>query len=785
MNSTTPPAPMSQANPVELMRFTQETIRRRIDEQLSPSDRLIAHSAEDITMRYARTGFWIGTLAGGMLAFRSRLIAGRRAMQAGNLPRLFFPSKPGQAGKLEEELAKNAAKADGAAFKEKIKEKSADEIRRSKAVFFGKAIGYGILGSFIGTQSGVYFGKGAADRMLKKSGRIEAIQAAQQRGVALAAQEISQKTGGKVVMEQVRGIAGGSGLGGSREDLEDGIGYQEPGRELSHETMSQGIGYSDRAPPQENFPENLSGAAPSGSTLPGSPSSSNDQSSRWDQLRRSRANPPSSWDVLREANNPSRDSQRQNVSEGVEDSSARESRLDKERRKKEFEALFDQEAKGGDDGLGDKETNLPIPGRKSPRFEKRMTAKVIPNAIEVTTLHASHTFSSFLARDAAFKLIVEICQHVHPGENLAPDGDSTSTPYAAEPDVDVKSQISFEDEKGEKKSHKFKTGIAAIKNHIRSASIDTRKTSSSPTEAEKVKRQAQAGGGGSGGHAATVYDGPEYKNEALDCILPTSPDKAYELFFANEEFLKKFLEEKENLKGVDIGPWKAVDGDAAAKDDDHALKERDMSYLKPLNAPVGPKQTHCIIYDKNDQMDPETVTTEVEWTKVNRMLRGVIERGAIDGQKTYHKDLEEAVRANIEANKDEYGVETSGEPPAPRCAATSSSSSSDSGSFLDMLPVSPTALLLGLVATAARSARIGHPAEVANAVSRVLGDFNSLHQQRVAGASGQGVAGEVEHLKKVLAGLESHISNIAEQVSKAVGQVKEASDRMEGVRAML
>lgn len=131
------------------MRFTQETIRRRVDEQLSPSDRLIAHSSEDLVMRYARTGFWVGTLAGGMFAFRSRLIAGRRAMQQGSLPRLFYPTKPGQAGKLEEEIAKGAAQAEGA-FKEKIKEKSADEMRRSKAIFFGKAVGYGILGSFIG-----------------------------------------------------------------------------------------------------------------------------------------------------------------------------------------------------------------------------------------------------------------------------------------------------------------------------------------------------------------------------------------------------------------------------------------------------------------------------------------------------------------------------------------------------------------------------------------------------------------------------------------------------------
>lgn len=85
-----------------------------------------------------------------MLAFRSRFIAGRRAMQQGRLPRLFYPSKPGQAGKLEEELAKNAAKADGEAFKEQVKEKSADAVRRSKALFFGKAIGYGIFGSVLG-----------------------------------------------------------------------------------------------------------------------------------------------------------------------------------------------------------------------------------------------------------------------------------------------------------------------------------------------------------------------------------------------------------------------------------------------------------------------------------------------------------------------------------------------------------------------------------------------------------------------------------------------------------
>lgn len=85
--------------------------------------------------------------------------------------------------------------------------------------------------------------------MVEKTGRVEAIEAAQERGMNLAAQEISQKTGTRINLEKhLRGSSGGRPItsSGGSEDLQDGIGYQEPGRELSHETMSQGIGYSDR-----------------------------------------------------------------------------------------------------------------------------------------------------------------------------------------------------------------------------------------------------------------------------------------------------------------------------------------------------------------------------------------------------------------------------------------------------------------------------------------------------------------------------------------------------------
>ena len=57
---------------------------------------------------------------------------------------------------------------------------------------------------------------------------------------------------------------------------------------------------------------------------------------------------------------------------------------------------------------------------------------------------------------------------------------------------------------------------------------------------------------------------------------------------------------------VDIGAWKPANG---------ACEERDLTYLKPLNAPVGPKQTHCLIHDLNEQRDDDSVIVNLTSTK--------------------------------------------------------------------------------------------------------------------------------------------------------------------------
>lgn len=127
------------------------------------------------------------------------------------------------------------------------------------------------------------------------------------------------------------------------------------------------------------------------------------------------------------------------------------------------------------------------------------------------------------------------------------------------------------------------------------------------------------------------------------------------------------------------------------------LLARNMSYIKPLYGSLGPKQTKCEIRDETTYCDFEdyvvvitttrtpdvpsggvfavktrtcitwasaassriVVTTQVEWTG-RSFIKGIIESSAIAGQKTYHADMDKAMRVYIQAHQGEFvpaGVE--------------------------------------------------------------------------------------------------------------------------------
>ncbi|GAA5987545.1 hypothetical protein JCM10908_002002 [Rhodotorula pacifica] len=365
------PSTAAPPNPVDLARYAQATIARSISDELDPSDRLIAMSAESKLMQHARYGFWLGTFAGGLFAFRSRFTAGRDAVRSGQLPRLFFPSAqagPGSFQARQEAAKKAAAEAikGGAKNAEQQAEDAASQaMRQGRAVFFGKAIGYGILGSVIGTQVGVWTGKSAANKILEQSGRKDAIERGTQRGIARAADEIAKRTGKRIDTSRAGRVIPGAGENGAREsssfdgvgqsDSDAGIDYAAPGRELNKDSYGGAVGYSDRAPPQETFPGSLSDSATAAATSSGSSSAS-----RWDELRRSRAAPPSKWDTLRESNARARVPAGNSGNNGGDQSddgydraerellANRDSQIEREKKRKEFEAMFEREAKGGE-----------------------------------------------------------------------------------------------------------------------------------------------------------------------------------------------------------------------------------------------------------------------------------------------------------------------------------------------------------------------------------------------------------------------------------------------------
>ena len=69
-------------------------------------------------------------------------------------------------------------------------------------------------------------------------------------------------------------------------------------------------------------------------------------------------------------------------------------------------------------------------------LEKRMTAFVIPNAIQLSTRTAKYTFTSFLSRDTTFDVIYNVWRLARPEDSLM-DSQIMSTRNSLEDGDDV------------------------------------------------------------------------------------------------------------------------------------------------------------------------------------------------------------------------------------------------------------------------------------------------------------------------------------------------------------
>ena len=147
-------------------------------------------------------------------------------------------------------------------------------------------------------------------------------------------------------------------------------------------------------------------------------------------------------------------------------------------------------------------------------LDKRMTAFVIPNAIQVTTRNAKYTFTSFLSRDTTFDVMYNVWRLARPE------------------DSSIGSQLASARGSLELSTEGADTNGTTVPVTVNGKAVKPR----------VVNKVTQCVCGKAGQH---------YSEVALDVIIPGTPEKIYNLMFTSG-FIKHFMRNEQKLMGADL-----------------------------------------------------------------------------------------------------------------------------------------------------------------------------------------------------------------------------------------
>ncbi|KAH7408493.1 hypothetical protein DE146DRAFT_646354, partial [Phaeosphaeria sp. MPI-PUGE-AT-0046c] len=363
-------------------------------------------------------------------------------------------------------------------------------------------------------------------------------------------------------------------------------------------------------------------------------------------------------------------------------------------------------------------TNLVISFDEVVSVEKKSTAVLFPNAIVIQTLHARNVFASFLARDTTYDLIIGIWKISHPnlksslnGVMLDSGGTGDKTEKAESVGSDVASSQDSDDDVYDEDAEED-DGIGSFteagEGSVAGSEVGSIAGGEGQRKVSAAVSQALGGGvGGGGGEIAEAAKavtngaassgqdfpglathGPtecgdndqHYDKLLIDTTIPAPLGKVYSLMFgpASGVFMRKWL--IDDQKSTDL----QMEDDKKGLGEDK--KSSNLSYIKPLFGPVGPKQTKCLTSMTLEQYDLEKAVTvlcststpdvpsgnifqtktrycmmwgagnstrlimtcTVEWSGKS-WLRVPIEKGASEGQLQYANALTTALRTAVVA----------------------------------------------------------------------------------------------------------------------------------------
>jgi hypothetical protein len=279
-------------------------------------------------------------------------------------------------------------------------------------------------------------------------------------------------------------------------------------------------------------------------------------------------------------------------------------------------------------------TNLVISFDEVVSVEKKSTAVLFPNAIVISTLHARNVFASFLSRDPTYDLIIGIWKISHPNLKSSLNGvtlDGSGTGDKTEKAESVGSEDGSlqdsddevydedaEDDDGIGSFTEAGEGSVAGSEAGSVAADVTRKVSGAVAQAvggggemaEVAKAATSSAAAGQDFPGPTTHaptecgdDGQHYDKLLIDTTIPAPLGKVYSLMFgpASGVFMRKWL--VDDQKSTDL----QLEDDKKGLGED--VRTVSYSYIKPLSAPVGPRQTKCNITMTLDQYDLEKVVS--------------------------------------------------------------------------------------------------------------------------------------------------------------------------------
>lgn len=262
--------------------------------------------------------------------------------------------------------------------------------------------------------------------------------------------------------------------------------------------------------------------------------------------------------------------------------------------------------------------------------EKRMTALVFKNGLEISTLHAKHVFASFTSRDSTYDLIVKIWKLGHPhlqsslnGVRLegtggdrtekiddteavsAPEGGSESD-SGDESGSDGEDDVYDEDEDNEDEQDGTQASDAGAADASGEPGVSRKPSgmvgaSSTDNKDETAQAAVADDFPGPKAHSPTECGDADthYDKVIGDDVVPAPLGKVYNLLFGapSGAWMSKFLLNDQKCFDINITDKKGLNDEQ---------KTRSYDYIKPLNASIGPKQTKCMVTEQLDKLDFET-----------------------------------------------------------------------------------------------------------------------------------------------------------------------------------